>query len=154
MNFFEKIKNKLTNRRLNKLEKDLQTLRGKLRFDPRLLTMSFETETENAFTRRMYEYKIWSMGNAGALAWFYRTGNASIREFDYNKMNYFWSRVPANRRMVHSGIPGLISTRMADILFKNGVKVSSVIYKNAESETLKEDKAQMAKADEDRKSVV
>lgn len=130
------------------MEKDLQVLRDKLRFDPRLLTMNFDTETENAFTRRMYEYKIWSMGNAGALAWFYRTGNASIQEFDYNKMNYFWSRVPANRRMIHSGIPGLISTRMADILFKNGVKVSSVIYKNAESEALKEDKAQMAKADE------
>lgn len=130
------------------MEKDLQALRAKMRFDPRLLTMKIDTETENAFTRRMYEYKTWSMGNAGALAWFYRTGNSTVGQFDYNKMNYFWARVPSNRRMVHSGIPGLISSRMADILFKNGVKVSSVIYKNAESETLKEDKKQMAKADE------
>ena len=148
MNFIQKIKTKIKERRIKTLEKDLQSLRAKMRFDPRLLTMKNETETENAFTRRMYEYKTWSMGNAGALAWFYRTGNSTVGQFDYNKMNYFWARVPSNRRMVHSGIPGLISSRMADILFKNGVNVSSVIYKDPDSESLKEDKKAMAQADE------
>lgn len=148
MKFIETIKNKVQERRVRKLEKDLIALREKMKFDPRLLSLDFDTETVDAFTRRIYEYKLWSMGNAGALCWFYRTGNAYVGKYEYNKHNYFWAKCPPNRRMVHCGIPGLISTRMADILFKNGVKVNAVVYKNEEGENLQEDKAAEKKANE------
>ena len=148
MKFIETIKLKAQERRVKKLEKDLNALREKMKFDPRLLMLDTTMETQKAFTRRIYEYKIWSMGNAGSLAWFYRSGNATIGMHDYNKHNYFWASVPVNRRMVHCGIPGLISTRMADILFKNDVVVNTVVYKNEEGESLQEDKLAGKKANE------
>ena len=89
MKLIEKIKYKLQERRVKKLEKDLNALRAKMKFDPRLLMLDNTMNTQKAFTRRVYEYKVWSMGNAGSLAWFYRTGNASIGLHDYNKHNYF-----------------------------------------------------------------
>ena len=147
MRFIERIKNKVQERRVRKLEKDLIALRAKMKFDPRLLSLDFDTETVDTFTRRIYEYKLWNMGNAGALCWFYRTGNAYVGKYEYNKHNYFWAKCPSGRRMVHCGIPGLISTRMADILFKNGVKANVVVYK-AESESLTEDKTAEKKIDE------
>lgn len=148
MKIIETIKYKVQERRIKKLEKDLTALRNKIKFDPRLLMLDHTMDTQKAFTRRTYEYKVWSMGNAGSLAWFYRTGNSSIGLYDYNKHNYFWAKCPANRRMVHCGIPGLISTRMADILFKNGVEVKAIVYKNGEGESLQEDKAAEKKANE------
>lgn len=148
MRWIESIKNRVQERRVNKLEKDLTALRSKMKFDPRLLSKDFDVETVDTFTRRVYEYKLWSMGNAGALCWFYRTGNAHVGKYEYNKHNYFWAKCPPTRRMVHCGIPGLISTRMADILFKNGVKVNSIVYKDTEGESLKEDKDAEKKADE------
>lgn len=150
MKLIETIKNKIQERRIKKLEKDLNALRAKMKFDPRLLSLGLdaETETVDVFTRRIYEYKLWSMGNAGALCWFYRKGNAYVGKYEYNKHNYFWAKCPPKRRMVHCGIPGLISTRMADILFKNGVNVNAVVYKSAEGESLQEDKAAEKKANE------
>ena len=148
MKLIETIKNKAQERRIRKLERDLTALRSKVKFDPRLLSKDFDIETVDTFTRRTYEYKLWNMGNAGALCWFYRTGNAYVGKYEYNKHNYFWAKCPPTRRMVHCGIPGLISTRMADILFKNGVKVNAIVYKNAEGESLQEDKAAEKKADE------
>lgn len=130
------------------MEKDLTALRAKMRFDPRLINSDLELETDSTFTRRIYEYKIWSMGNAGALCWFYRSEKSRFGKYDYNKHNYFWARAPICRRMIHCGIPGLISTRMADILFKNGVKIKTIVYKSAENDSLAEDKAAEKKADE------
>lgn len=148
MKLIETIKNKIQERRIKKLEKDLNALRAKMKFDPRLLMLDNTMNTQKAFTRRVYEYKVWSMGNAGSLAWFYRTGNASIGLHDYNKHNYFWACAPTSRRMIHCGVPALISTRMSDILFKNGVKVNAVVYKAAETESLTEDKAAGKKLNE------
>ena len=148
MRLIEKIKNKIQERRVKKLEKDLTALRAKMRFDPNLLSLNPDVETVDAFTKRIYEYKLWSMGNAGALCWFYRTENGKFGKYDFNKRNYFWARVPTSRRMVHCGIPALISTRMADILFKNGVKVNAIVYKTAEGDSLTEDKTAEKKANE------
>lgn len=154
MSLFQTIKNKIQEKRVKKLEKDLNALRAKMKFDPRLLMIDHSLETEKAFSRRIYEYKVWSMGNAGALCWFYRTENAKIGTYDYNKQNYFWARAPITRRMIHCGIPGLISTRMSDILFKNGVELSAIIYKTTEGESLAEDKAAEKKANEFIKSTL
>lgn len=148
MNIIETIKNKTQERRVKRLEKDLTALQSKIKFNPRILMLDHEMESQKAFTRRIYEYKVWSMGNAGTLAWFYRSGNASISLHDYNKHNYFWACAPVKRRMVHCGIPSLISTRMADILFKNGVKINAVVYKNTDSESLSEDKSAEKKLNE------
>ncbi|MBQ7912966.1 MAG: hypothetical protein IJ308_04365 [Clostridia bacterium] len=147
MNIIQGIKEKIKNKRLTKLEKDLLSLRNKMQFDPRLLSLA-EVETAEAFSRRIYEYKVWNMGNAGLLCRFYRAGNAIGGKYDYNKLNYFWTKAPTTRRMIHCGIPGLISSRMADILFKGGVAINVVLYKNENGESLAEDKAGSKKSNE------
>ena len=148
MGLFQFIKNKIQEGRVARLEKDLKALRNKNKFDPRLLMLDeFSFDGESAFTRRIYEYKVWSMGNASALCWFYRTGNSKVTTYDYNRFNYFWAKCPPERRMVHCGIPGLISSRMADILFKNGVQINTLVYAN-ENGSLAENKEQGKKANE------
>ena len=149
MGIIQKIKENIKNKRITKLEKDLLALRNKLKFNPKLLMMN-DCESDKAFSRRIFEYKIWSMGNAGLLCRFYRTGSALVNQYDYSKANYFWARAPIKRRMVHCGIPGLISSRMADVLFKNGVKLNAVVYTKAseESESLTENKEAEKKANE------
>lgn len=154
MGLFDTIGKKIQERRVKRLEKDLTALRNKQRFNPAYLLMAGNNfDSENAFTKRIYEYKVWSMGNAAMLCWFYRTGNVNVSLYDYNKFNYFWAKCPTDRRMVHCGIPGLISSRMADILFKNGVEVNTLIYTN-DGESLKENKQLQEKADEFIKDVL
>jgi len=153
MGILQDIKEKIKNKRLLKLEKDLLSLRNKLRFDPRILDMT-DHENSEEFSRRIYEYKVWNTGSAGLLCRFYRTGNAISGGYDYNKINYFWAKAPVSRRMIHCGIPGLISSRMADILFKNGVEIKTVVYQNESGDSLTENKSESKKADEFMKEFV
>lgn len=139
MNLIRGIKNYFDNKRLNKLERDILTLRDKLQFDPRYMPGELKLDTTEAFTRRITEYKVWSMGNGTVLRRFY--AGAKGDSTYSNCRNYFWHKAPATTRMLHSGIPGLICSRMADILFKNGVAVNVTVYKDGEGESLKEDKA-------------
>lgn len=130
---------------------DILSLRSKLNFDPRLLVSDVDTNTAEAFTNRIAEYRVWSMGDSGALRKFYYkkygTGEHAPAA-RLAKSNYFWAKAPVTARMVHSGIPGLISTRMADILFGCGVTLDVVVYKDGDGGSLKEDSEAKQKANE------
>lgn len=130
---------------------DILSLRGKLNFDPRLLVSAVDTNTAEAFTNRIAEYRAWSTGDSEVLRKFYRLRYGAGEKTPFArhaKANYFWAKAPATARMVHSGIPGLISTRMADILFGNGVFADVVVYKNGDGDDLKEDTAAEKKAND------
>lgn len=128
------------------MEKDILALRNKLNFDPRLF--SGDDITADDFSRRIREYQVWSMGNSGVLRRFYTGGKALGGDAAGNasKLSYFWTKAPSSTRMIHSGIPGLISTRMADILFRNGVDISVTVFKDGEGESLAEDKGKSKQA--------
>ena len=146
MNFIQGIKDYFKNKRLKKLEKDILALRDKLQFDQRFMPSELKLNTVEAFTRRITEYRVWSMGNGEILRRFYAQANADSKYS--NTRNYFWHKAPPTTRMIHCGVPGLISTRMADILFKNGIKPHVTVYKDGEGESLSEDKAAGKKANE------
>ncbi len=121
------------------MEKDILALRDKLQFDPRYMPSELRLGTVEAFTRRITEYKVWSMGNGAVIRKFYA---AAKEDSTYsNCRNYFWHKAPPTTRMIHCGIPGLISSRMADILFKNGVDIKVTVYKDGGGESLIEDKS-------------
>ena len=132
------------------MKNDILALRSELTFDPRYLVSDPTKRSAEAFTRRIAEYKVWSMGNSALIRKFYTEGNSTngdAREA-IGKMNYFWALAPTNVRMIHSGIPGLISTRMADILFKGGLKAKAIVYKDDSADNLDENKELSKKATE------
>lgn len=138
-------------KRLKRLEMDILSLRGKLNFDPRLLVSDVDTNTAEAFTNRIAEYRAWSTGDSGTLRKFYCRKYGAGEQAPaarIAKANYFWAKAPATARMVHSGIPGLISTRMADILFGGGITADVIVYKDGDGEDLNEDEGAKKKANE------
>ena len=136
MNIFENIKNFFNGRFDKKVMESLERQRNKLHFNPLLIMGQKSLETPEYFSKRIMEYKVWSMGNARMLRYLYR--EHAFDADDSVKLNYFWHRAPLSRRLVHTGIPGLISTRMADILFGSGYDIKAVVYKDGQG--LKEDK--------------
>ena len=136
MGIIKNIKNYFNGRFDKKIMESLERQRNKLNFNPLLLTGNKTVETAEYFSKRIMEYKVWSMGNAYMLRYLYRQQAFDV--YDGSKLNYFWHRAPVTRRMVHCGVPGLISTRMADILFGSGYDINAIVYKDGEG--LKEDK--------------
>jgi hypothetical protein len=122
MGIFKRFKEWRTKRWLNKLEGGLNMLRNRINFDPKYVFKIDEMDTSEAYTRKLIEYKVWFSGNSRALRQLY---NESIKE---GSLNYFWYKAPNNYRMLHSGIPGLISSKMPTILFGGGYKVNITVY--------------------------
>lgn len=126
-------------RRLNRLETDIMTLRNRLKFDPRFTVGTMKNINSEDFTKRIEEYLVWSSGSARLLYEFYKGGGAN-----YSKSNYFWVKAPITTRRLHSGIPGLICSKMPIILFGNGYSLSVKVF----GENGKEDKKQSTSARE------
>ena len=128
MNIFsrtiQRYKNYRTGKRLNRLESDLKMLKNKINFDPRYALDIPELDNSAAYTRRVGEYRTWFIGNSRMLRNMY---NLAIKD---DCLNYFWYKAPSNYRMIHTGIPGLISSKMATILFGGGLKFTTTVYKD------------------------
>ncbi len=120
----QRYKNYRTGKRLNRLESDLRMLKNKISFDPRYALDIPELDNSENYTRRIEEYRTWFIGNSRMLRNMY---NVSIKD---DCLNYFWYKAPSNYRMLHTGIPGLISSKMATILFGAGIKFTTTVYKD------------------------
>jgi hypothetical protein len=114
----------LTRRRLNRLQRDLDMLRNTIKFNPYAITIT-DNETDKAFSEKITEYRVWSMGNAYILRRFFL---GAVQEYD--TCNYFWTRAPLYYRMLHSGLPGLICSKMPRVLFGNGIAPTVSVYKD------------------------
>lgn len=113
-----------TRRRLNRLQRDLDMLRNTIKFNPYAITIT-DNETDKAFSEKITEYRVWSMGNAYILRRFFLS---AVQE--YGTCNYFWTRAPLYYRMLHSGLPGLICSKMPRVLFGNGIAPTVSVYKD------------------------
>ncbi len=122
MNIFKRFKNWRTTRRLNRLEADIIMLRNKINFDPRYAFKIDDLDNSQAYTRKMEEYRVWYIGNGRALRQLYR------EQIKSESLNYFWYKAPINYRMLHCGIPGLISSKMATIIFGGGYKAEITVF--------------------------
>lgn len=133
-----KIKNWLDSRRLARLEKDLNSLKNRLTFNPKYAYAISDTNTEERYTRRLEEYRAWFIGDSRMLRELYR------KQVKDNELNYFWYKTPVGWRMCHCGIPGLISRKMSTIIFGSGYENECIVYNDdntvneEQSETLKE----------------
>lgn len=118
------LKDFFTRRRLNRLQRDLNMLRDTIKFNPYAVAM-IDSETDKDFSRRITEYRVWSMGNSYVLRRFF------VGTLEYRTCNYFWTRAPSSYRMIHSGLPGLICSKMPRILFGNGIAPTVSVYKDS-----------------------
>lgn len=139
MSIFDKFKEWKNARWLRKLQEGINMLAdtNKINFDPRFaLKLDTGNNTED-FTRRICEYQIWFMGNSRLIRRMYLMTNK--RE----TMNYFWFKAPSNARMLHCGIPGLISKKMGTILFASGFQpLIQVLDKDGKKDVEKTEPAQ------------
>ena len=133
----QKIKDYRIKKRLGRLEADLQMIRNRINFDPRYVYGLDDLDSSEAYTRRLEEYRIWFTGDKRLLRKLYKN---NIKEDSYN---YFWYKAPPTARLLHSGIPGLISTKMATILFGGGYDAEVTVYKE-DSEDKDEVKSKQA----------
>lgn len=118
------LKDFFTRWRLNRLQRDLNMLRDTIKFNPYAVAM-IDSETDKDFSRRITEYRVWSMGNSYVLRRFF------VGTLEYRTCNYFWTRAPLSYRMIHSGLPGLICSKMPRILFGNGIAPTVSVYKDS-----------------------
>jgi hypothetical protein len=140
MSIFTAINDWFTARRLNRLESDLMRLQNKITFEPKYIPMSLKAQTAEEFTRRISEYLIWFMGNSKQIRDFY------TQDSDSASLNYFWKTALKEYLKLHCGVPSLISSKMATILFGGGYTANVEIYRiNPEgnvSDKIDKDKSQ------------
>lgn len=106
------------------MQKDLNMLRNTIKFNPYAVAI-IDNETDKDFSRRITEYRVWAMGNSYVLRRFF------VGTLEYCTCNYFWTRAPLSYRMIHSGLPGLICSKMPRILFGNGIAPTVSVYKDS-----------------------
>lgn len=131
MNIFEKVSNYFLERRLSKLENYLQLINKRYEFNPLKTHLPTSLLEQDLASKRLAENLTWFSASVKALREFYRTNVAGLNLDDGT---YFWTKAPNKNRKVHSGIPNLISRKMATILFGRGVNIDINIYKEGQEE--------------------
>ena len=118
MNIFSYIADKRNEHRRRILAEDLNTMTNQIKFNPFAVCLN-SNETTHGFSRRITEYRIWASGNATVIRDFYRNND------DRGEQLYFWRTAPITVRKIHSGIPGLICSKMPNVLFGGGVDITA-----------------------------
>lgn len=129
MNWFTRIRGYRKKKVLDRLERNLMDLQKRqMAYNPFQETIN-TIMNERVFSKRISEYLAWFTATPRILRHFYQT---SILPDD--SFNYFWGNAPANYRMVHSGIPSLISKKMATLLFGGGYNVKVEVFNESGNE--------------------
>lgn len=134
------IKDYFTNKRLNRLEKDLRMIHDRYNFD---LTKALDLTKiygTDAFTKRIQEYQVWKSGSSDLIRYFYKnTGTQG-----YDGLNYFWQNALPSTIKRHTGIPKLISNKMGTILFGSDFKIEANVYADENAEKPNEEASKQA----------
>ena len=123
-----------TNKRLQRLERDLKMIRSRYNFDGTKALDLSNVFGNDAFTKRIQEYQVWKSGSAELIRYFYTHYAGS------NGLNYFWQKALDTTIKRHCGIPKMISNKMGTILFGSDFKVDATIYQE-EDDTKPNEKA-------------
>lgn len=129
-----RIKNWFTNRRLNRLEGDLKMLSQKgINYNPKHYREydMLSKVPEKEYTLNVQENLVWSIGKPRLLRQFYMHNPELTID-----LNYFWQSATTDIIKRHTGIPNMISTKMATILFGGGFTSKVEIFKTDEKGNL------------------
>lgn len=143
INYFRE---KRDNKRLERLKKDLSMIGNEIYFDPSCIANKYTLKDRiKSFSNRTYENYIWFTGDANKIRTYYvNCCNKNIQD-----LNLFWKTAPDDYRKIHSGIPTLISSKKATILFGGGFDINVEVYQVDENgnvtNTINETASQQAK---------
>lgn len=142
MNIFEKVSNYLLERKLTRLEAYLKMINTRYEYNPFKTYLPASLQPDNLASERLSENFVWYCANIKGIRDYYKN-HAS----DVGDKSYFWATVPEENRKVHSGLPLLISRKMATIIYGNGIEISVNVYKDGkeESNVIDETKSKYAK---------
>ena len=149
MSIFTKISAYFTGRRLTRLERDLIMLEHRVKFEPKYSKITKDLFTDDKFTRRMTEYMVWHTGDVDVIRdFFVNEGHLPAQSGASSPdSNLFWETAPDDYRFIHSGIPALISTKNAAILFGKGFTFDLTVTNEDGSENKKAGADAKEKAD-------
>lgn len=128
MSIFTKLNGYITEKRLQKLERDLHMIENRARFEPKYSMLSKTAFSADKFTRKISEYMAWSTGDVDIIREFF-SGGGHLGKDSQTSLNLFWEVAPQNSRFIHLGIPALINTTMSKILFGKGINIDVTVYK-------------------------
>ena len=120
------IKDYFTNKRLNRLERDLRMIHDRYNFDATKAIDLSSVYGQDAFTHRIQEYQVWKSGSGALIRHFYTNGHSTSTD----GLNYFWQKALSHTIKRHTGIPKLISNKMGTILFGSDFKVEANVYQD------------------------
>ena len=119
----------------DKVYKSLSKLKdnGQYEYD-HILAPSYLDLLRNQFTREMLINSVWYSANDLRLKQLYEKDLSAIKvsTVSSDELNYFWAQPTGDLgiRKIHSGLPQLIASKMADIIMGNGY--SRKVYKDKE----------------------
>lgn len=113
------------------MENYLNLINKRYEFNPLKTHLPASLLEQDLASKRLAENLTWFSASVKAIREFYRTNVAGLNLDD---STYFWSKAPNDNRKVHSGIPNLISRKMATILFGGGFNIDINIYKEGQEE--------------------
>lgn len=128
MGVFDRVKNYFKNRRIERLERDLEVIsQRESNYNPGHFKNLNILDPEKEFTLSVHENLTWFIGKPRLIRMFYTTFPELTQE-----LNYFWHKAPGKYRKVHSGIPKAIARKMATIIFGGGFTNDITVYKKNE----------------------
>lgn len=165
MGFFQNIQHNIKtyfdNRFADKLERGLRILNARLEYKPVYQKSLSDLMTPERFTTKLNERRAWYIGDPDILRNFYTTDGKTQAIARSVQLNYFWEKAPNTSMMVHTGIPGLISAKMATLLFGLGFDLKVEVFKTTKTKDEKgveviaqSDKVDEAKSDKTRSMIV
>lgn len=135
MNWFQQIGSNIQryfdNRFANKLERGLRILEKRQSFNPQYMTFK-NAITTKSFSAKVAENLAWYIGDVNILrTHFAKQAENRILNESVNQC-LFW-RDAHDVPFVHTGLPGLASSKMSNIVFAKGFDVLVEIYKSTKS---------------------
>ena len=85
---------------------------------------------------KLKENYLWFLGNEDLLADFYQSNTPKYSNIDTRK-SFYYANVDSKIRVIHSGIPGLISQGKAELLLSGGID-ESIMFNDKQDETQSE----------------
>lgn len=137
MSIFSSVYNSIVNAAHNRYDKKLleglSRLDVKLKAEPRFQKVAGQYFTTKRMIDKLTEYFIWYIGDENIIRQYFHTNTSGYVISEDVNLNQFWKKAPEDYVMVHTGLPGVFSSKMAKITLGQGYEIDVEVYKKDEN---------------------
>lgn len=127
-NIYNSVVNAAHNRYDKKLLEGLSRLDHKLTSEPRFQKVAGQYFTTKRMINKLTEYFIWYIGDENIIRHFFTNNDSGHVLTEDVNLNQFWKKAPPEYIMVHTGLPGVFSSKMAKIVIGQGYEIDVEVY--------------------------